>query len=78
MKKWVVGAVGVLLGAAGGYAYFHFFGCANGCPLKSNGPFMAAYGAILGLFTVQTVGEIAAKLRRAKRLKVEANEAGPT
>lgn len=74
MKKWLITAAGLLVGAAAGYGYFHYFGCTNGCPLKSNGTFMAIYGAVLGLFTVQTVGEIAGKIRRARQLKAASGE----
>ena len=37
------------LGAAAGYAYYHFFGCTNGCPLQSNWYVTTLYGAIVGL-----------------------------
>lgn len=42
--------LGVLLGAAAGFAYYKFIGCASGtCPITSN-PYMSiAYGAGLGL-----------------------------
>ncbi|NLH47465.1 MAG: hypothetical protein GX444_02565 [Myxococcales bacterium] len=63
----LISLAGLLLGAAGGYAYYHFVGCANGCPLKSNGPFMTAYGGLLGWFVLETVQEIAGRLRRARR-----------
>ncbi|MDP8225643.1 MAG: hypothetical protein P9L99_19950 [Candidatus Lernaella stagnicola] len=69
MRKWLLPLIGVLFGAAGGYAYFHFFGCANGCPMKSSGPFMTIYGAVLGLFTLQTIGEIVTKVRTGKKLE---------
>jgi hypothetical protein len=68
MKKYAIAALGLLVGAAGGYAYYHFIGCANGCPLKSNAPFMTAYGALLGLFGLQTIQEIARRLTTARRL----------
>ncbi len=37
------------IGAAGGYAYYYFIGCASGtCPLSSNAWIMTGYGAMLG------------------------------
>ncbi len=40
----------VLLGAAGGYAYYHFVGCSTGtCPITSNPYIRTGYGALLGL-----------------------------
>ena len=43
-------ALAVLLGAAGGYAYYHFVGCVSGtCPITSNPYISTGYGALLGL-----------------------------
>lgn len=64
--KWLLSLAGALLGAAGGYAYYHFVGCANGCPLKSNALFMSGYGGLLGLFAFQTGEEIVRRLRHAR------------
>ena len=77
MKNKLLSVIGLLVGAAAGYAYFHFFGCTNGCPLKSSGPFMTGYGALLGLVALPTLGDIAARLRNAKRLRRENNEPPP-
>lgn len=42
--------VAILLGAAAGYAYYHFVGCATGtCPITSNPYISTGYGALLGL-----------------------------
>jgi hypothetical protein len=38
-----------LVGAAGGYAYYHFIGCASGtCPITGNPWISTAYGGLLG------------------------------
>ncbi len=38
-----------LLGAAGGYAYYHFVGCASGaCMITSNPVLTTLYGGVLG------------------------------
>ncbi len=38
----------VLLGAAGGYAYYYFIGCYGGaCPITSNPTVSALYGAVI-------------------------------
>lgn len=43
-------ALFVILGAAGGYAYYHFIGCVSGtCPITSNPYISTAYGAVFGL-----------------------------
>jgi len=42
--------LGVLLGAAAGYAYYKLVGCASGaCPITSNPWVSTGYGALLGL-----------------------------
>jgi len=48
-KKHLLKIIGSAVGAAGGYAYYHFVGCASGhCPITSN-PYMSMlYGALLG------------------------------
>jgi hypothetical protein len=45
--------VAIVIGAALGYAYYRFVGCASGtCPITSN-PFISTiYGAILGALIV--------------------------
>lgn len=38
-----------LAGAAGGYLYYHFVGCASGtCPISSNPYVSTIYGAVMG------------------------------
>lgn len=40
----------LVLGAAAGYAYYHFIGCVSGtCPITSNPYISTGYGAVLGL-----------------------------
>ena len=42
-------AASVLIGAIGGYAYYHYIGCASGtCPITSNPWISTAYGAVVG------------------------------
>ncbi|MBI2619198.1 MAG: hypothetical protein HYW57_03885 [Ignavibacteriales bacterium] len=50
---WGKRLVPVLLGAAGGYAYYHFVGCVSGtCPITSNAWSGTAYGALIGSFLI--------------------------
>ena len=74
MKKYLLPALGVIIGGAAGYAYSRYVGCANGCPMTSNPIFMAAYGALLGLFTLQSIGEIVGKVRNAKKIESTRHE----
>ena len=55
MKKYLIYITGALLGAGGGFLYYHFFGCAHGCPLKSSAPMMTGYGALVGFVIVSGV-----------------------
>jgi len=45
IKLFVGGFVGILVG----FLYFHFFGCNNGCAIKSNPYAMISIGFIGGL-----------------------------
>lgn len=39
----------VVLGALGGYLYYHFIGCTQGsCPIQGNPYLSTGYGALLG------------------------------
>jgi len=41
--------IGILVGAAGGYLYYFFVGCASGtCPITSNPYISVLYGALMG------------------------------
>lgn len=71
MKKYGFPIIGGVLGGIGGYLYFFFVGCANGCPLKSSGPLMTVYGALLGFVALPTMIDIFSKLLRAKKLRQE-------
>ena len=44
----------VLLGGAGGYAYYRFIGCKSGaCPITSNPWISTLYGALIGVLFSQ-------------------------
>jgi hypothetical protein len=51
--KWSKRILPVVLGAAGGYAYYHFIGCAGGtCPISSNPYISTVYGGIIGVLLI--------------------------
>jgi len=56
MKNWTLKnkliVIGVVLGGIGGYAWYHFIGCANGTCLISSKPLNSTlyFGLIGGLF----------------------------
>lgn len=52
--SWFRGVLPILLGAAGGYAYYYFVGCVSGsCPITSNPWSSTAYGALIGAVFVR-------------------------
>jgi len=48
LQKYWLTALGITLGVIGGYIYYYFWGCVNGCPIKSNAWKMMLYGALMG------------------------------
>lgn len=49
LKKNVLGLIGLVAGAVGGYAYYYFIGCNTGsCPLTSNPYISVIFGAVVG------------------------------
>ena len=49
IKKYKLTFLGVLVGAIGGYLYYHFVGCASGtCAITSKPLNSTLYGAMMG------------------------------
>lgn len=49
-RAFLLKGLAILLGAAGGFAYYYFVGCATGtCPITSNPYISTGYGAVIGL-----------------------------
>ncbi len=43
-------ALGALIGAAGGFAFYYFIGCRTGsCPITGNPIISSGYGALMGV-----------------------------
>ncbi|MBI9035971.1 MAG: hypothetical protein JEZ03_16035 [Bacteroidales bacterium] len=52
----------IALGAIGGFAYWHFVGCASGtCPIQSYWYTSTAYGALIGYFVGGLFGDYSKK-----------------
>ena len=48
-KKYQLTIIGVILGAIGGYLYYHFVGCNSGtCAITSKPVNSTLYGALMG------------------------------
>ncbi|HOC88110.1 MAG TPA: DUF6132 family protein [bacterium] len=53
MNRYLRLGLGLLLGAAGGFAFYYFIGCRTGsCPITGNPYISSAYGALMGLLLV--------------------------
>jgi phage shock protein E len=47
--------IGVMVGAIGGYLYYHFIGCSSGsCAITSNPINSTLYGAVMGGLLLNT------------------------
>lgn len=42
----------IIIGALGGYLYYYFIGCNNGCAITSSPVNSTAYGAVMGAFFI--------------------------
>ena len=50
IKKVAKIVLPVMIGALGGYLYYYFIGCSNGCSITSSPINSTAYGAVIGAF----------------------------
>lgn len=49
INKYKLAIIGVILGAIGGYLYYHYVGCSSGtCPITSKPLNSTLYGALMG------------------------------
>lgn len=49
LKEQVLAIIGIILGAIGGYFYWHYIGCVSGtCPITSSPIMSTIWGALLG------------------------------
>ncbi len=61
-KRIIFITAGVAIGAAAGYAYYYFVGCASGtCAITSNPINSTLYGVFMGGLLGDTARDIAAK-----------------
>jgi hypothetical protein len=57
LLNYKITVLGIVIGAVGGYLYYHFVGCASGtCPITSKPLNSTMYGAMMGalLFSIFT------------------------
>jgi ABC-type antimicrobial peptide transport system permease subunit len=55
LQKYMLTIIGIIIGAAGGYAYYYFVGCASGtCSITSSPVNSTLYGALIGGLLLNT------------------------
>ncbi len=55
INKYKLTLIGIIIGAIGGYAYYHFVGCASGtCAITSKPLNSTLYGAMMGALLANT------------------------
>jgi len=48
-KQLIITGIGILIGAVGGYLYYHYVGCASGtCAITSKPVNSTLYGSLMG------------------------------
>ncbi len=56
INKYKLTLIAIIVGAIGGYAYYHFVGCASGkCAITSNPLNSTLYGAMMGALLANTL-----------------------
>jgi len=56
-NKYLLIVLGVLLGAISGFVYWNYFGCTNGCPIRSIWWRMTLWGAVMGGLVMSIVSD---------------------
>ena len=55
INKYKITFIGIIVGAIGGYLYYHFVGCASGtCAITSKPLNSTLYGAMMGALLANT------------------------
>lgn len=55
INKYKATFIGIIIGAIGGYLYYHFIGCASGtCAITSKPLSSTLYGAMMGALLANT------------------------
>ena len=53
-RPWVILMIGSAAGAMGGWLYWKYFGCMNGCAITSSPLNSTLYGALMGGLLINT------------------------
>jgi len=70
MKRYTKIALGAVLGAIGGYAYYYFVGCASGTCAITSSP---VNSSLYGLFMGGLLGDLFHKKKKVEKQENEGN-----
>lgn len=56
-RFWTI-TIGTVLGLTGGFAYWYFIGCDEGCAIRSSWWKMSLYGGFMGGFALDSVRDL--------------------
>ena len=57
-NKLDINIIGAIFGGAIGYTYWHYWGCENGCSIKSVWWRMTVYGLVLGYLLTSMISDL--------------------
>lgn len=66
MRVWIITGIAIVLGALGGWLYWHQWGCTTGCSITSSPVNSTLYGAVMGALLVNS-------FRRERRVNNSSN-----
>lgn len=66
LKKYGLPALGALLGAVAGYIYWYYWGCEDGCTIRSVWWRMSLWGAVMGGLLLSMVQDWRSKKSQEK------------
>lgn len=73
-SRWILIITGSIMGIAGGFLYYTFYGCTTGCPINSSPYTSMAMGGLMGYLAADIINDVINK-PKAQKSKAE-NEAG--
>ena len=67
-RTWLTTGLGIVLGAAAGWAYWYWWGCTEGCAITSSPVNSSLYGGLMGALLVNSFKK---ETPRAKNIKTD-------
>jgi integral membrane sensor domain MASE1 len=67
-RTWLITGLGIVLGAAAGWAYWYWWGCTEGCAITSSPVNSSLYGGLMGALLVNSFKK---ETPRAKNIKTD-------